>query len=340
VNDDVNRWPRKNCGSARILGTAFVLLFINRGAVLAQVPEGVSREVIEEWIVHHVPPQRVWKTDIRPRGLAFALDSATEAHLVALGARSEWLEVLRHARSSISTLPASVAPQPMVRPSSGAQESPRTEGLPRTAHRSRMTRDELRPIYFGRESRITVYIDAANLRETGGIPAGYLHLSNGDSARFDSRQMQPITALYGMVVGISNVALDMQGHFGHGLLMVNMGLAWQPFIPFGASGARLVLGVTPFMGIMRQTVGYISKSSVDTSSSAISINNFVLGGDIGLGLAYHWKPGEWLSVEGRFRLVNTVKRDMTVPGEYSATSGILWKKWSANGGMLRVSIGF
>jgi hypothetical protein len=303
---------------------AIVLLLLAKPRTsTAQTPNPVPLDVIEIWITHHVTPERAWRLAIQKDGIAFRMDERVEHELTAIGATDAWLQMLRNARVVTSSA-----------------EQARGASAPRRP-RVHLSKRDLFPIYYGNQGRIAFYTDISRLQETGGSVNRTITTSSGDTIQLQNAGLRSPSFMYGLLVDVAGGQLDLQGYFHqHGLLFVNMGFAIGPFLPLGTSGFRPIVGITPLIGLARQTLGHTKKSAGDTTSNSVVMFNMIYGADARAGLAYHWRPGVWGFAEAHYRLVGTLKRSFEVPGEPTVTNGIPWPSWSARGAFLRVGIGF
>jgi hypothetical protein len=300
----------------RLMVTLTILTAGIARAAGAQSGAGMSIELVEKYIVGKVPPMRVWNRELSSSGISFRLDSVAEARLRRVGATDEWISVLQRARYN----------PPAIEPTGPPQFS----------------RYELHPLYFGNEARIAPYVEVARLHETGGQVQGQsLNTSTRGSVPLNSTALSSSALMYGIVVDYGSVGLDVEGYFHQrDMLMLNLGVKIAPFVPLGTSGARFLPSIEPYLGIARQTLAHLPRQPYDTTNEVVDILNYVVGGDAGIGLAYHWRPGNWLFAELHYRVATTFSRAIRVPGERDIEEGIPWSKWSANGLVLRFGIGF
>jgi hypothetical protein len=280
-------------------------------------------DVIIIWIEGHVSPQHVWKIDIEKKGIAFVLDAAAEARLRGVGATDDWIAMLKGARVVMVA-----APQ--------ALDSLESTGVGERQY----SLSELLPLYYDRGLRVETYVTVASLQETGGAVNGQQIQTSNGPVTLQSVPLPASQQIYGLVVGSATTALNIEGLFQPGIMMINLGIAFDPFIPLGRTGMRVILGATPFLGDTRQILGHVAHAPSDTSYNAIELHNAVLGGDVRGGLAYHWRPSHYLYAELDYRFVATVNRQLEVPGSQTVTQGIPWSSWGARGGILRIGIGF
>jgi hypothetical protein len=324
--------------AARVVFAAAFLIGASYRTVLGQATGGYDIESVEMWIQGKASAEREWNSKLSQRGILFHLDAENEARLRRAAASpaiaDEWITMLRRVKF--------VGPEPVSAPAPNPAPTPRSDSFPTRAPRRRsFSRDELRPIYFGRDAHIEAYVDVAQLTETGGAVGGqFVQSANGPIA-VQSAPLAPSPLMYGIIVDYQGIGLDVQGYFQQrNLMMLNLGVTLTPFIPIGTTGFRIIAGVTPFLGITRQIIGNVRQAASDTASTAIELLNNVYGGDVRAGLAFHWRPGAWVYVEARYRIATTYSRELRVPGEPVVSDGMTWSNWAARGGMLRLGAGF
>lgn len=288
--------------------------------LLAQAGPAYTMDLVEKLIGGKVNPERVWKGDLSSAGLAFEMNAETEARLRQVGAGDEWIEVLRRATFNPPTeAPANRA---------AIQERP---SFPRR---------QLRPLYFGNEGRITPYVSVMQLQETGGAVNGYRMQTARGAVRLSNTPLAQMARTYGFVADYASVGLDFEGAFQHDLMMLNVGVKYSPFLPLGASGFRALIGVKPFLGVTRQVLAHLPKQSSDEQEPVVDLLNNIYGGDLSAGLAYHWRPGNWVFAEVNYRMTSTYSRELRAPDQEDITEGIPWSKWAAKGLMFRMGVGF
>jgi hypothetical protein len=301
------------------------LLFVGLGLPVRAEAQGtpVSIEAVEIWIRHaRMSPQRMRDLYISRRGIAFVLDDAAIRRLRAAGATDEMLAMLQDAEVR--------APTAWTLAGSG-NSAGRSHGL---------TRSELRWMYYDKKGSVTTYLSAADLQETSGQVAGQRMITNYGSVALESVPLSEPTILGGVAFQVLDAGLMMEGHFQPKLMMLNMGLSYQPFLPIGASGVRIIAAGTPFLGLTRQTIGKLPLIPTGETSDAIELHNSIIGGDVRLGLAYHFRPGFWVSGEWAYRVERTVVRTIVIPGQPDVKEGIPWDPWAARGSMWRIGIGW
>lgn len=283
----------------------------------AQTGDGYGVELVEIWIRGHVSPQRAWSRDLSRVGIAFEVTADVEARLREAGADDEWIRVLR---------------QSQVRPPGNAAA---------VLSQRPFNRHELRPLYFGNDARISPYVGVMQLRQTGGEVSGYSIATSRGLARLQSAPLPELSRTYGLLVDFRSGSLDLEGAFERDLRMLNLGLKYQPFLPFGTSGVRALVGVKPFVGITRQTLARFAREAFDEQEPVVDLVNGTYGADISAGLAYHWRPGAWVFSEVSYRVTSTLWRELRLPDQAAAIEdGIPWSKWSAKGLMFRAGVGF
>lgn len=292
-----------------------ILLSLSAPSIgVAQESPAFSLALVEDYVKHNVRLARA-KQEFLKSGVSFHMDADAEARLRRAGATDEWINLLRQTRY----VPAATGSLQPVPP----------------------TRDQLRPLYFGREARITPYVGVMRLRETGGAVAAQVYQSERGPVALNSTPLTASAVTYGLVVDYFSVGLDFEGYFHQrDLLMLNLGMRFAPFLPLGTSGARLIVGVEPITGITRQQLAHLSRLPSDTTAPIVDLLNHTFGGDLSAGLAYHWGPGSWAFVEIHYRHMKTFARELRVPGQAEISQGIPWSEWSARGLMLRLGIGF
>lgn len=285
----------------------------------AQSDEGVKLEVVEIWIQGKVSAERQWKRDLSKSGIAFVFDAAVEDRLRRAGAGDDWLVVLRRSRYN----------PPRVALSAEAEAGPPV-----------LSRRELRPLYFGAEARIAPFVGIARLEETGGAVEGRSLRTASGNVPLKSNPLAKSIMTYGMTVDLRAFGLDLEGAFQPDLFMLNIGAKYTPFLPIGQTGVRALVGVMPFLGFTRQSLGRLPQSTAGGQDAVVDLLNTTFGGDVSAGLAYHWRPGAWLFAEIHYRMTSTLNRELRAPGQASITEEIPWSKWSAKGPILRFGVGF
>lgn len=307
------------CGALVRAGLVSVLV---AGAVprvvSAQSEEGVKLRAVETWIQGNVSAQRQWRIALSKYGIAFVLDETTEQRLRQAGASDEWLDVLR--RSRYNPPAATVATQ-------------------REAEPERLSKRDLRPLYFGSEARIAPFVGLARLEETGGLVAGRSLTTPSGNVPLKSTPLAKSFRTYGLTVDLRSFGLDLEGAFQPDVFMLNVGAKYTPFLPIGTTRVRALVGVMPFLGFTRQTLGRLPQGA-QSADTAVDLLNTTVGGDVSAGVAYHWRPGAWLFAEVHYRVTSTINRELRAPGQTSITEGIPWSKWSAKGPVMRLGIGF
>lgn len=347
------RFSSWTCNLTRVIPFTLLLVFMPLGQVRSQALGPIRFEAVEAWITGRVEPQRIWKRAISKVGIAFVVDAPTEEHFRAIGASDEWITMLKRAGVARGAMPrvgahsvAGIAPTGQTlatRVDRGARA--RVDGHPlggvqaSRGQSSRLTRAELRPIYFGRQAAMSTYVTIGDLRETGGAVKDSLDTADG-TVLLESVALHENAMFGGLVVHYGDFGLMLEGHFQSDLMMLNMGVSYDAFLPIGASGFRALAGITPFLSETRQTIGHLSRGSGDTEGNAIELHNGVVGGDVRTGLAYHFRPGVWLAVEWGYRVATTASRQLNIPGDRTITEELPWSKWSARGAMWRLSLGW
>jgi hypothetical protein len=278
---------------------------------------------IEIWISRaRMSPQRMRDSYIAPRGIAFVMDEEAIRRLRLAGATDEMIAMLRKADVRVPVT-----------------ESPPGTGESRNSAHG-MTRSELRWVYYDRSGSVTTYATAARLRETSGQIVDYQMSTDQGSVLLNSVPLSEPALFGGLIIRVLDTGLMMEGHFQPKLMILNMGLTYEPFLPLGASGVRLIAAGTPFIGLTRQTIGRLASIPPGEKSDAIELHNSIVGGEVRLGLAYHFRPGFWVSGDWGYRAERTIVRTMIIPGQEDVGDGIPWDPWAARGAMWRLSIGW
>lgn len=282
----------------------------------AQSAPPYDLELVEVWIQGDVMPEQAWKRYLSKAGISFQMDAPTEARLRNAGAGDEWIAVLR--RATFHPPRQAVLAQP----------------------RRSFSRTDLRPLYFGNETRVTAYANLLRLRETGGEVQGYVINTPRGPAQLQSVPLPREAFSYGLVIDYASVGLDLEGSFHRDMLMLNVGAVYSPFLPIGTTGVRALVNVKPFIGITRQTLAHFPKQSFDKTEPVVDVLNWTYGGEVSAGLAYHWRPGRWLYGEIGYRTTGIWSRDLRAPDQEDITEGIPWSNWAAKGVTVRFGIGF
>lgn len=307
----------------------------------AQTSGAIRIEAVEAWIKGGVDPQRTWNRAISKVGISFTVDRPTEVRLRRIGASDEWIAMLKRARVSENPAVTADIPQSTSNPTSPIQPFPNRAAEPSPQRRStKLTREELRPLYYSRLGALSFYVTRSNLRETGGAVSGVKLYTSNDTIPLQSVPLHKNPIFVGLETHINDFGVMLEGHFQSNLMILNMGLSLDPFLPIGTTHLRIIAGVTPFISETRQIIGHLKRAPGDTAYNAIELHNGVVGGDVRTGLAYHFQPGTWASLEWGYRFATTAGRQLSIPGDRDITEGISWSKWSARGDMWRLAFTF
>jgi len=308
-------------GSARALARLRIMVVVVAcltpcdGAAQAPVPYRI--ELVEQWIKGHADAERVWRGYLSQAGIAFEMTDDVESRLRRAGADDEWIAVLRKAEF--------IPSQPQ----------------PSRASSSVPARRDLRPLYFGREARVIPYVGIAQLLESGGAVEGYAIQTSRGRAWMQSTPVPSVVRTYGFLADYHTVALDFEWAFQQDVSMVNFGLKYSPFLPLGASGIRLLVGIKPMIGGTSQTLARFPQGLTDRSEPRVTLENATAGGEVSGGVAYHWRPGHWLFAEVGYRSMWTYSRHLSLPDQRErVVEGISWSNWAAQGVIFRMGVGF
>lgn len=327
----------RQTSAVALVAVLAILALLWPSSVLAQSGEPATRELVELWISKHVKAERIWNRTLSKDGIAFSMDAQAEAALRQTGADDEWIDVLKRARY----VPGSPAPESQSRaalpPSQGAP--PQVVNTPRITKPS-FSKSQLRPMYFGKEIRLTPYVTVVNLTELGGLADGYVVNTNSGPVVLKSPRLGPSALMYGASLGYGSVSFDVEGAFHGPIKTLNVGASLSPFLPLGSSGVRVIATVKPFLGLTSQDLATLPTLGPDGQPEVVMLQNTTAGGEVSAGLAYHWRPGQWIFVEVGYRGAWTWARELRIPGRDPITEGIPWSSWNARGYSFRMGFGF
>lgn len=292
-------------------------------ALEAQSPGGIREVALIKWF-KGARLERIRDGFVARCGLAFTMNRSAEQRFRAEGASDDWVTMLNAAPQFRTVQP-------------GCEGDDRKD---RTSDNA-LTPRELLPLYFLRSERVEIFVSAARLSETGGKVAGQRIQTPSGTIELQSVPIAPTVVTYGIIFGAPSKALEFEGYFQQpNFMMLHLGIAFNAFLPLGTTGVRGIAGITPFIGDTRQIVGHVERAVGDTAYNAVELHNAVYGGDVRIGLAYHWRPGGYVYAESGYRAAATARRQLELPGGQKITDGLNWSSWSANGGIFRIGLGF
>lgn len=304
----------------RTLTAMMVVIIVMSAGSEAQESQrrAIPLEVVLIWIDGGVNPERAWIRELEPSGIDFDVDAQAEAAMRAKGATDAWIAVVRNAAVK--------------------REKPRTTSVPELIPRTRATRSHLRLLYFGNESRLVLYSGSARISEVTPIVGSLLTNTDG-TVQLLSPKVAGHRPVLGIAYDYKTSGFLLEAVQADDFFMLLAGVKLSPFLPIGASKIRFAPSVTPLFGFSSQTLAHLAGTTAEGHERKVVLSNWVAGGDIGLGFAYHWKPGTWILVEPYVRRIVTMKRYLSV-GDEPASPDPSWEKWRATALGVRVGIGF
>lgn len=315
----------------------------------AQGESGYSLEVITLWIGKaRMSPERLWERYLSKRGLGFELTADVEASLRQIGADDRTIATLRRAKVVMTAMPVGVAPAPPIPPPRDAELPPTPPiTLPPTAPhepppKPHYSRADLLPVYLGRTVTLRTYAEMAHLRSGGGDVRDRALIHNGYSVPLHSDSLPISAVMYGLLIGMPGyTAVEINLYLQQKNLKIGyFGFTYEPFLPLGASGFRLILGATPLIGLASQYVGDVPQAFAVDNNRTISVRNWIYGGDAKAGLAYHPAPGMQVFAEWHGRAMATMGRSVILPGNEIIEFSPPWSKFALAGSAVRIGLGW
>lgn len=301
-----------------------------------QEQRGYPIDAIEAYVAAGLPPSRIWDRYLSKSGIAFDMDAPTIARLRASGADDAWIAMLKGARF----VPGSESLGDSLQVPAAA-ERPVPEQSVSAPPPSSLSRRDLYPLYYQRPFRVSTYVGLSRIRETSGQVVGHVFSNSvGDTVTLYSHELEVGALTYGILVdlGTPGAALDVELYLHQpNVRMVHIGLALEPFLPLVTSGVRVIAGITPFSGVVVQTVGHVPVPGDEAGGGAVQVWNWTYGTDVRVGLAYHFSSGPSVYGEWHYRVLRTYERDLRFPSG-AFRNEPAWPPFSAKGSIFRFGI--
>lgn len=209
----------------------------------------------------------------------------------------------------------------------------------RAARPRRYSRAALQPLYFGRSIPGTFF--AGRSRITSPASLGPYTIETSDGETLTGMLVDPGEDLLSYGIGASGpgMSLELEISVHDPAMRAAMAtLSYEPFLPMGRSGVRLIAGAGVTAGGLWQRMTVVPEESTVGADEA-TIGALVAGGEARAGLAYHFRPGRYIYATGQYRHVTPVLRFVAV-NETTSWGDIPWPRGEMSGPALRIGLAF